>query len=150
MKNYFLLALCASLFFAGCEKDDGFRAVQVEIELGAVPIWLNNPTGGYTNYASGEVRLESSAPAPEIVLELPSYSAEGDSQKTLKSEEVIWAVGTNVSRYVSIQGSLDGATTILPCDVTVRIKADDKVIWSHAAKKGDGRFFEMDANLIIR
>ena len=144
MKNYLLLVLCASLFFTGCEKDDGFRAVMIEMEFGvvAVPLDTNNNNGV-------EVGVELSSQDPDTYL---GFFEENISEnvaapkKVVKSEEVIWAVGTNVRRRITVDGY---DTYTLPCDVTIRIKADSKVIWSYAAKKGDADFFE-DANLIIR
>ena len=146
MKNYLLLVLCASLFFTGCEKDDGFRAVMIEMEFGVVAVPLDT-----NNYNGVEVGVELSSQDPDTYL---GFFEENISEnvaapkKVVKSEEVIWAVGTNVTRYISLEGDLDGDYK-LPCDVTIRIKADNKVIWSYSAKKGDDGFFE-DANLIIR
>ena len=148
MKNYFLLALCASLFFVGCEKDDGFRAVSVEVELGAVAVAVSPDTNDI-NDVEVSVYLFSSDPDTELSLYEYSDTYNGAvPKKVVKSEEVIWAVGTNVTRYIRLEGDLDGDYK-LPCDVTIRIKADNKVIWSYSAKKGDDEF-EEEANLIIR
>ena len=146
MKNYFLLALCASLFFAGCEKDDGFRAVMIEMEFGVVAVPLDT-----NNYNGVEVGVELSSQDPDTYL---NFFEENISEnvaapkKVVKSEDVLWAVGTNVRRRITVDGSFDDTYT-LPCDVTIRIKADNKVIWSYSAKKGDDGF-EEEANLIIR
>lgn len=149
MKTHFLLALCASLFFAGCEKDDGFRAVSIEVELGAVQVALTpNVAFGYIdNTARVHVDLYSD---PDLSLSEISRADNGAvPKKAVESEEVVWAVGTNVSRIVYIEGVNEGDIGKLPCDVTIRIKADNKVIWSYSAKKGDDDFIE-SANLIIR
>jgi len=150
MKNYFFLALCASLFFAGCEKDDGFRAVSIEVEFGAVQSAPTDTSLFPDNFVSANVTLYSVA--PDTYLSLSEYSNAVNGavpKKTVKSEDVIWAVGTNVSRDILLSGQLEGGWGKLPCDMTIRIRADNKVIWSYSAKKGDVGF-EEEANLIIR
>ena len=152
MKNYLLIVLCASLFFTGCDKDDGFRAVSVEVEFGEVQVALdtNVDLGYIDNAARVEVDLYSQDPDTELSLSEISRADNGAvPKKEVESEEVIWAVGTNVSRRVRIEGVNEGDVGKLPCDVTIRIKADNKVIWSYSAKKGDDDFIE-SANLIIR
>jgi hypothetical protein len=147
MKNYFLLALCVSLLFVGCEKDDGFRAVSIEVELGEVQVSLDS---NETSYVGVNVSLSSEDPDTELSLEEYSTADNGAvPKKVVKSEDVIWAVGTNVRRGIYSVGRLGADYPKLPCDVTIRIKADNKVIWSYSAKKGDEPLIE-DANLIIR
>jgi hypothetical protein len=149
MKNYFLLALCVSLLFVGCEKDDGFRAVSIEVELGAVQVSVSPDTSDINNIELG-VYLSSEDPDTELSL-YEYYDTYNGAvpKKVFTSEDVIWAVGTNVRREIYSNGSLDADYDKLPCDVTIRIKADNKVIWSYSAKKGDDEFVEV-ANLIIR
>ena len=146
MKNYLLLVLCASLFFVGCEKDDGFRAVMIEMEFGIVAVPLD------TNDANGvEVGVELSSQDPDTYLNFFESNISRNvaaPKKVVKSGDVLWAVGTNVRRRITVDGFDDNQYT-LPCDVTIRIKADNKVIWSYSAKKGDDEFVEV-ANLIIR
>lgn len=144
MKNFFLLVLCASLFLVGCEKDDGFRTVMIEVEMDAIP--MSNSVG--ENRVNFEIALFSPDSGAEL-LRFGGDGEQGDQSQTYKSDEIAFAVGSNVSRYVSLEGSLDTNYTLLPCDVTLRIKADNKVIWSHMGKKGDYYFNEV-ANLIIR
>ena len=147
MKNYLLLVLCASLFFAGCEKDDGFRAVSIEVELGEVKVSLDT---NEVSYVGVSVSLSSEDPDTELSLDEGSSADNGAvPKKVVKSEDVIWPVGTNVRRFIYSNGRLDADYPKLPCDVTIRIKADNKVIWSYSAKKGDDEF-EEEANLIIR
>jgi len=149
MKNYFLLALCASLFFTGCEKDDGFRAVSIEVELGAVAVSVSPDTNDINNVWVN-VSLSSQDPDTQLSLYESSVADNGAvPKKVVKSEDVIWPVGTNVRRFIYSNGRLDADYPKLPCDVTIRIKADNKVIWSYSAKKGDD-YFEEEANLIIR
>ena len=152
MKNYFLLALCASLFLVGCEKDDGFRAVSGEVEFGEVQVALdtNVDLGYIDNAARVEVDLYSQDPDTELSLSEISRADNGAvPKKEVESEEVIWAVGTNVRRTIRVTGQLEGLYEKLGGDVTIRIRADNKVIWSGSAKKGDDEFVE-EANLIIR
>lgn len=144
MKNYILLTLCASLLFSGCEKDDGFRAVTVEIELGAVP--ENLPNVPFIFYVQADVFLASDNPDTE--LEFFAENLGGNPKKIVRSGEVLWVVGSNIRRYITVMGN-DGNYN-LPCDVTVRIKADNKVIWSYNGKKGEIGLDESNINLVIR
>ena len=146
MKNYFLLALCASLFFAGCEKDDGFRTVMIEVEMDAIPFAIDTLVG--ENFVYFQVALFSPDSGDEL-LRLGGFGEQGDQSQTYKSDEIAFAVGSNVSRFFELEGGLDTNYSSLPCDVTLRIKADNKVIWSHMGKKGDDYFTEQ-SNLIIR
>lgn len=143
MKNFFLLVLCASLFLVGCEKDDGFRTVMIELEMDAIP--MSNSVG--ENSVNFDVRLFS-PDGGAILLRFGGDLEQGDQSQTYKSDEIALAVGSNVIRYISLEGSFNNDTS-LPCDVTLRIKADNKVIWSHKGKKGD-YYFNEQANLIVR
>jgi len=67
MKNYFLLALCVSLLFVGCAKDDGFRAVSIEMELGAIQVSVSPDTSDINNIELG-VYLSSEDPYTELSL----------------------------------------------------------------------------------
>ena len=144
MKNQFLFAFFVALFFVGCEKDDGFRAVTVEIELGAVP--ENLPNVPFTFFVQADVLLASDNPDTELEFFVENNG--GDPKKIVRSGEVLWAVGSNIRRYVTVMG--DDGNYNLPSDVTVRIKADNKVIWSYNGKKGEIGLDESNINLVIR
>ena len=151
MKNYFLLALCVSLLFVGCEKDDGFRAVSIEVELGEVqPALDTNLSSFAANVARVQVELYSEDPDTYLSLSETSRAYNGAvPKKVVKSEDVLWAVGTNVRRDIRVEGNLEGVYDKLGGDVIIRIRADNKVIWSYSAKRGDDELLEV-ANLIIR
>ena len=147
MKNYLVIALCTSLFLSGCEEDDGFRAVSIEVEFDAIQAPLNNNN----DYDGTAVQVDLSSETPETRLFFSDYSSTNNlsvPSKVVKSEDVIWPVGTNVRRTVSVEGQFGGENK-LACDVKIRIKSDNKVIWSHTVNKGDYEFEEV-ANLIIR
>ena len=150
MKIQFLIAFFFALLFASCENDDGFRAVSIEMEFGAVQSAPTDTSLFPDNMAFANVTLYSVTPDTYLSLSEESNAVNGAvPKKTVKSEDVIWAVGTNVSRDILLSGQLEGRWSKLPCDMTIRIRADNKVIWSHSAKKGDVGF-EEEANLIIR
>ena len=145
MKNLFIIALCVSFLTVGCESDDGYRDVTLEIESSAIPI-SNDPNNPSSLMCY--VRLQSQNPDIDLRLDSDHRAFTAIPEQTLTSDAVSWAVNSNVRRTIGVSG-FDGVSNALPCDVTIRIKADNKVIWSYSAKKGDDEFGEQ-ANLIIK
>jgi hypothetical protein len=125
MKNYLLLLLIISFIIGGCEKDDGFRTVMIELEIDAIPNSGNDYLYCYTKL----FELQSG----DEILKLTARMEQGDPKMILKSDQKVLPVGYEVARYFAVDSNSDE----FPCDATFRVKSDNKVIYTHTAKKGD-------------
>jgi hypothetical protein len=143
MKKYGLLMVCFWLLLAGCVKDDGFRAVTIEIEMDAIAPSVN----GEESWAEVFIWLKSTDPDVELWKRLSTGN--GRPKVVFQSDEMAWAVGTNVLRSFEIRGETEDESDKLPCNVKVRVKSDNKIVWSHDGKAGDPDFWS-EENLIIR
>lgn len=145
MKNYIFIFFCFSLFTLGCKSDDGFRDVTLEIDSGAIPT-SNDPTNPPS--VRSYVRLQNQSPDIDLRLDANYFAFNPIPAQTVTSDAVSFSVGSNVRLTYGVWG-YDGQNNSLPCDVKIRIKSDNKVIWSYSAKTGDSDFGD-DMNLIIR
>jgi hypothetical protein len=143
MNKHLVIIIIFTFSLLGCEKDDGFRAVQIEITFDAIPD-TRDPFD--SKFVSASTRVSAFNPSRSI----EAYGASGEDRpkKTIKSPELVLAVNTEITRKIEVYAGVDG-TSLMPCDVRVQIKADNKVIWSHTVKKGEVSL-EEEATLIVR
>jgi len=136
MKNI-LFALCISLFFSGCEKEDNVRDVVIEVEVD--PITSGGVTFGLV--------LTNGMSEISVYEELEIGSA-----RTFQSNQMAVDEGVTCYYDIIVLGAMDANGTIigLPSDIEVKIKSDNKVIWSYKGDKGTGGLYSSNGTLVIR
>jgi hypothetical protein len=116
------------LIIGGCQKDDGYRTVMLELEIDAIP-----SSGTDYKYLFCYFKLAEVQSGDEI-LWLSGRVEQGEQKITLVSDQTVLPVGYDVLRAIGVDSNNDDG---LPCDATFRVLSDNKVIYSYTAKKGD-------------
>ena len=135
MKNI-LFAFCISLFFSGCEKKDNVRDVVIEVEVDPI-------TSGYVTFG---LVLTNGMSEISVYEELGTGFA-----RTFQSSQITLDEGVTCYYDIVVLGDMDDNGTIgLPSDIEVKIKSDNKVIWSYNGDKGTGGNYISNGTLVIR
>lgn len=141
--NSFLVAVAIfSTSFSGCKEDSGFRAITSETEIGTF-----NTTDNYLLIARITVGDELSGNGVET---------NTHTKNIISSTAISWSVGSNVPYKHSFQSYVGDNNNgyedaLLPCDITFRIKADNRTVYEKKYKKGESADYSYwEGNLIIR
>jgi len=141
----FLVALAIfTTSFSGCKEDSGFRAITCETEIGTF-----NTTDDYLVIAEIEVGDDYAG----NYLETNTHT-----KNIISSTAISYSVGSNVPylhRFESYNASgnngFEYEEAPLPCDITFRVKSDNRTVYEKKYKKGEsGERTRVDGNLIIR
>lgn len=132
----FLFIVCISFFFLGCEKEDNVRDVVIEVKVDAI-------TSGSVLVA---VILTRNMQDISVYEELGAGSI-----RTFRSNQMTLDEGVTCQYDVMVLGVMDiNGPVGLPADIEIKIKSDNKVIWSYNGNKGTGGAYISNGNLIIR
>lgn len=135
MKNI-LFAFCISLFFWSCEKEDNVRDIVIEVKVDPI-------TSGGLTFA---VVLTHNMQNISIYEELGT-----GFDRTFQSSQMTLDEGVTCQYDILVLGEKDWNGTIgLPSDIEIKIKSDNKVIWSYIGKKGTGGNYMSSGSLVIR
>jgi hypothetical protein len=141
----FLVAIAIfATSFSGCKEDSGFRAITCETEIGTF-----NTTDDYAVIALFDVGDGYAH---------NSFESNTHTKNIISSTAISYSVGSNVP-YKHIFESYNAAgnngvtydIAPLPCDITFRIKSDNRTVYEKKYKKGEsGERTPVDGNLIVR
>ena len=146
-----LLSTVILLIISGCKADLGFREVSTEIEI---------ETPQYGTICSS-LELYTTPPYTQGPNNDGGCVGISNSDLLSTSQPYAYPVGTNLSYDFRIEAKaefIDPVTRILyyvdttiSCDIFIKIKADEKVIWSKKYKNGDKPENDQEVgNIIIR